>query len=288
MSMDMYRYYYIPCKEEIPIDGYLGNYENALIPTSTIGGGYTIQPSRYGETIGYSDGWHTPSPASSLRSTSPEYMSLNSPPIYGIVSNIKTEPLHTIPTNVGGGGAGTTVVKIEKTTKKRNYTKKVKPVAALELKQEQTMVTDHHFQHQNEIIQHHNNLPMFDDMTNSDLMDDDEDDGDADDSTDDMIYDDIHNHVNVSSSSSVISTIHDSDEIVNGKKRRGKQVSPVVKKKRRLAANARERRRMQNLNQAFDKLRQYLPQLGNDRQLSKHETLQMAQTYITALYDLLQ
>ncbi|XP_061389178.1 protein atonal-like [Musca vetustissima] len=74
----------------------------------------------------------------------------------------------------------------------------------------------------------------------------------------------------------------------NGKRRRGKQISPVVKRKRRLAANARERRRMQNLNQAFDRLRQYLPCLGNDRQLSKHETLQMAQTYIAALGDLLR
>lgn len=65
------------------------------------------------------------------------------------------------------------------------------------------------------------------------------------------------------------------------------RVSPVVLRKRRLAANARERRRMQNLNQAFDRLRTFLPQLGQDRQLSKYETLQMAQTYITALYDLL-
>lgn len=71
-------------------------------------------------------------------------------------------------------------------------------------------------------------------------------------------------------------------------KRRGKsKVSPLIMRKRRLAANARERRRMQNLNQAFDRLRTYLPSLGNDRQLSKYETLQMAQTYITALYDLL-
>lgn len=68
----------------------------------------------------------------------------------------------------------------------------------------------------------------------------------------------------------------------------GKMVSPVVMKKRRLAANARERRRMQNLNKAFDRLRTVLPSLGNDRQLSKYETLQMAQTYINALYDLLQ
>lgn len=68
----------------------------------------------------------------------------------------------------------------------------------------------------------------------------------------------------------------------------GKEVNPTVMKKRRLAANARERRRMQNLNKAFDRLRTVLPSLSNDRQLSKYETLQMAQTYINALNDLLQ
>jgi atonal protein 1/7 len=74
---------------------------------------------------------------------------------------------------------------------------------------------------------------------------------------------------------------------LNSRRRRGtKVVAPVIKKKRRLAANARERKRMQNLNDAFDHLRKYLPSMG-DRQLSKHETLQMAQTYITTLSDLL-
>ncbi|XP_022919730.1 protein atonal-like [Onthophagus taurus] len=72
---------------------------------------------------------------------------------------------------------------------------------------------------------------------------------------------------------------------VDGRKSR---VTPLILRKRRLAANARERRRMQNLNQAFDRLRTFLPQLGQDRQLSKYETLQMAQTYIAALYDLLE
>ncbi|CAG9120535.1 unnamed protein product [Plutella xylostella] len=71
-----------------------------------------------------------------------------------------------------------------------------------------------------------------------------------------------------------------------GGRRRG--ASPAVLRRRRLAANARERRRMQNLNKAFDRLRLHLPSLGADRQLSKYETLQMAQTYIAALYDLLQ
>lgn len=64
--------------------------------------------------------------------------------------------------------------------------------------------------------------------------------------------------------------------------------APPVLKKRRLAANARERRRMQSLNLAFDRLRDVVPSIGDDRKLSKYETLQMAQTYITALCDLLQ
>ncbi|KOC71280.1 Basic helix-loop-helix transcription factor amos [Habropoda laboriosa] len=64
--------------------------------------------------------------------------------------------------------------------------------------------------------------------------------------------------------------------------------SPSVLKRRRLAANARERRRMNGLNDAFDKLREVVPSLGGDHKLSKFETLQMAQTYIAALCDLLQ
>ncbi|XP_030766208.1 protein atonal-like [Sitophilus oryzae] len=65
-------------------------------------------------------------------------------------------------------------------------------------------------------------------------------------------------------------------------------VGVEVMKKRRLAANARERRRMNSLNDAFDRLRDVVPSLGNDRKLSKFETLQMAQTYIAALHELLQ
>ena len=65
-----------------------------------------------------------------------------------------------------------------------------------------------------------------------------------------------------------------------------RDVNEGVRKRRRLAANARERRRMDNLNRAFDKLRSVLPQ-SEDRQLSKYDTLQMAQTYITTLDELL-
>ncbi|KAA0194251.1 hypothetical protein HAZT_HAZT011399 [Hyalella azteca] len=66
-----------------------------------------------------------------------------------------------------------------------------------------------------------------------------------------------------------------------------KLTSREVLKKRRLAANARERRRMTGLNEAFDRLREVVPALTGDQKLSKFETLQMAQTYINALLDLL-
>nr|XP_056711248.1 transcription factor ATOH1 [Euleptes europaea] len=60
-----------------------------------------------------------------------------------------------------------------------------------------------------------------------------------------------------------------------------------VQKQRRLAANARERRRMHGLNHAFDQLRNVIPSFSNDKKLSKYETLQMAQIYISALAELL-
>ncbi|XP_031619156.1 protein twist-like [Contarinia nasturtii] len=65
------------------------------------------------------------------------------------------------------------------------------------------------------------------------------------------------------------------------------KVTPDVMKKRRLAANARERRRMNNLNDAYEKLREVLPNIGADKKFSKHETLQMAKMYMNTLKDLL-
>ncbi|KAH8319886.1 hypothetical protein KR074_008655 [Drosophila pseudoananassae] len=65
-------------------------------------------------------------------------------------------------------------------------------------------------------------------------------------------------------------------------------LSPTVQKRRRQAANARERKRMNGLNEAFDRLREVVPAPSIDQKLSKFETLQMAQSYILALCDLLQ
>ncbi|KAH8410943.1 hypothetical protein KR222_000334 [Zaprionus bogoriensis] len=64
-------------------------------------------------------------------------------------------------------------------------------------------------------------------------------------------------------------------------------LSPTVQKRRRQAANARERKRMNGLNEAFDRLREVVPAPSIDQKLSKFETLQMAQSYILALCDLL-
>ncbi|XP_021417558.1 protein atonal homolog 1-like [Oncorhynchus mykiss] len=60
---------------------------------------------------------------------------------------------------------------------------------------------------------------------------------------------------------------------------------PGPQKHRRVAANARERRRMHGLNKAFDTLRSVIP--SDNNKLSKYDTLQMAQIYIQELSELL-
>ncbi|XP_041486011.1 protein atonal homolog 7-like [Lytechinus variegatus] len=67
--------------------------------------------------------------------------------------------------------------------------------------------------------------------------------------------------------------------------------APVVearRKRRRLAANARERKRMNGLNAAFNALRCKVTNYNGDSLLSKHDTLLMAVNYITALRSMLE
>uniref|UniRef100_A0A915PNG1 BHLH domain-containing protein n=1 Tax=Setaria digitata TaxID=48799 RepID=A0A915PNG1_9BILA len=61
-----------------------------------------------------------------------------------------------------------------------------------------------------------------------------------------------------------------------------------TKQIRRSKANARERRRMHNLNEALEKLRRTLPQLPDEPKLTKIETLRMANNYIYALKQILR
>lgn len=78
------------------------------------------------------------------------------------------------------------------------------------------------------------------------------------------------------------------NSIILPKRRHSAPPGRDILKRRRLAANARERRRMESLNVAFDKLRAVVPSIGEDQQLSKYDTLQIAQSYINALKDLLK
>ncbi|XP_053277042.1 protein atonal homolog 1a [Pleuronectes platessa] len=84
-------------------------------------------------------------------------------------------------------------------------------------------------------------------------------------------------------------TVSGSDEEASARQRApSSKPGNGVHKQRRVAANARERRRMHGLNYAFDELRSVIPALDNDKKLSKYDTLQMAQIYINALADLLE
>ena len=68
----------------------------------------------------------------------------------------------------------------------------------------------------------------------------------------------------------------------------------MSKKRRRIAtatqrraANIRERRRMFNLNEAFDRLRSKVPTFAYEKRLSRIETLRLAITYINFMDELL-
>lgn len=76
---------------------------------------------------------------------------------------------------------------------------------------------------------------------------------------------------------------------INGKRTTTAPSILQIEKTRRVAANARERRRMNGLNVAFDRLRTVLPSsmFQQQRRFSKYETLQMAQSYIAALQSIL-
>lgn len=240
--MDMYRYVYLPSaglseKSSLPqMQNYHQNHENIQNYSSS----YEMMH------CGASDGYQTASP-DSLRSSSPEYISIGAPDTYHV-------PTFPDSTCISGGMAmfQDQMAKSSVTEKpKRKYTKKSIDTKTAVKVEPINCITSPLIKVESSGFDSHD--------------------------------------CSSGSEESIVSQLNEtgSSGAKTGKKRRGKMVPPVVKKKRRLAANARERRRMQNLNTAFDRLRQYLPSLGNDRQLSKHETLQMAQTYITALCELL-
>uniref|UniRef100_A0A1B0GAV0 BHLH domain-containing protein n=1 Tax=Glossina morsitans morsitans TaxID=37546 RepID=A0A1B0GAV0_GLOMM len=263
-----------------------------------------------------SDGWLSSSPASH-RSESPEYVDLNvicngdgnghgqhlqlpslNPYALTVTSStIQNESLPLNPSSIasmGSSNVGTCKTVSAITKPKCSYNRKNQPSATSNGatvpngNPASVNVYAENFQHYVDF----ENTDLFDDSVDVDdnamLFFGNDGNSSSQDDFDGTASFEITELENEENASTYHSATDDNASQVGGKKRRGKQISPVIKRKRRLAANARERRRMQNLNQAFDRLRQYLPCLGNDRQLSKHETLQMAQTYIAALGDLLR
>ena len=61
----------------------------------------------------------------------------------------------------------------------------------------------------------------------------------------------------------------------------------IINKVQRKAANIRERKRMYNLNTAFDVLRTQVPKFSYEKKLSRIETLRLAITYISFMTDVL-
>ncbi|XP_053976830.1 protein atonal [Hylaeus anthracinus] len=217
-----------------------------------------------------SDGWHTPSPTASLRSVSPattlsissEPDTISAPVTYRLLGSMEVlndrYAAKRSPSTVG-----------VETQRAANTVDLAEEVNSLDADTDGTVDPEPDTDH--EKAQSRRDSVISNSSSFSDRI------ADAD-SEDDLEMSDDH-------ARSGLDSVEDHRDSV---RRRGKYVSSTIVRKRRLAANARERRRMQNLNKAFDRLRAYLPSLGNDRQLSKYETLQMAQSYITALYDLLQ
>nr|XP_035969066.1 fer3-like protein [Halichoerus grypus] len=76
----------------------------------------------------------------------------------------------------------------------------------------------------------------------------------------------------------------------------GRSASPLGRPKRkrvityaqRQAANIRERKRMFNLNEAFDQLRRKVPTFAYEKRLSRIETLRLAIVYISFMTELLE
>lgn len=280
----MFRYgYMFPPREDEPLAACayldLPNYTKTskigLPPVSTL----AVPQSLVYDNSNCSDGWHTPSPTASLRSVSPATtLSISSEP-----ETLNSAPsTYRLLSSVGKDKRSATTMKRTSSTIGLNSLghKRLRVNAMDHLVTEEMINLDGEREDPEETIvldadktqSCHGSV-----ISNSSGLSDRIMDGDSEDDAE--ISEDGVDHPE---NANVTSGDHDAV------RRRGKYVNSTIVRKRRLAANARERRRMQNLNKAFDRLRAYLPSLGNDRQLSKYETLQMAQSYITALYDLLQ
>lgn len=85
------------------------------------------------------------------------------------------------------------------------------------------------------------------------------------------------------SMSSSSSSGHGAGHGLGSNKKTRRRVATMAQRR---AANIRERRRMYNLNEAFDKLRRKVPTFAYEKRLSRIETLRLAITYISFMSEL--
>ena len=72
-----------------------------------------------------------------------------------------------------------------------------------------------------------------------------------------------------------------------GRKKSTRPPSPTILRQRRVAANARERRRMNGLNDAFDRLREHIPSLGKDpKPIHDSEFIMSQNAFQLSIYDI--
>lgn len=123
---------------------------------------------------------------------------------------------------------------------------------------------------------HHNHHAHSDNSNSTDLLDeeaDDEDEGD--------LLSDPRSPL----SSSALSDQESVRGMRHGRRRRR---CPQQQIQQRQAANMRERKRMQSINDAFEGLREHIPILPYEKRLSKVDTLKMAIDYINLLSELIK
>ena len=120
-------------------------------------------------------------------------------------------------------------------------------------------------------------------------MSDVNDSGVTSEDTEEFNHDTDYNHNATIDSLNKVTTINQSEKPLSAWKAKQLKLSAAGVIKRRRDANGRERKRMNGLNEAFERLREHVPGVTNqtNKKLSKTDTLQMANIYIRHLVDLL-
>lgn len=100
------------------------------------------------------------------------------------------------------------------------------------------------------------------------------------------LFDD-HDDDNDSTTSSQYSYCGDREDEKNAMPRKRRRKSATQQLAARHAANMRERKRMQSINEAFEGLRHHIPTLPYEKRLSKVDTLRLAIGYIGFLTEMI-